>query len=107
MSDRDEALDAMFQASKLDPWPLDKYARMLDALIALGWRKMPSRESVVTALESPDHAPMETHSPSTGECLVCPWPIHGLGASRIADAVLALMDIPEPPISSTTTTEGA
>lgn len=51
----------------------------------------PLREAIVDALCSNTHAPMETHHQVTGECLVCPWPVHATGPDNIADAVLALI----------------
>lgn len=63
-----------------------------DALIAAGWRKMPSREEVIDRLRAAEHAPMYDHDERDGSCRSCPWPLHMLAPEDIADAILALMD---------------
>lgn len=47
------------------------------------------REALVALLNSPEHAPMNTHDPRDGSCQSCPWPLHEMPPERIADAILA------------------
>lgn len=41
------------------------------------------------ALDTPVHAPMETHSHHDGSCLECPWPAYEVGPEETIDAILA------------------
>lgn len=50
---------------------------------------MQEREALIELLESPQHAPMIDHDSRTGECLVCPIPLHACSPDEIADALLA------------------
>lgn len=47
------------------------------------------REALVELLESSQHAPMIDHDSRTGECLMCPIPLHACSPDEIADALLA------------------
>jgi hypothetical protein len=61
----------------------------------VGWdahtATMPDEKALVELLNSPQHAPMETHDRDTGKCIACPVPLHVLSPYEIADAVLALL----------------
>lgn len=47
------------------------------------------RDKAIEALNSAQHAPMETHNPSNGECMECPWPLYRLSPEEIADGLIA------------------
>ena len=46
-------------------------------------------EALVALLESPQHAPMNTHNGADGSCMDCPWPLHMLPPGDVADGLLA------------------
>lgn len=85
-------LGQLFARAYDDPAIVTVEEPVADALIAAGWRKMPSRESVIDRLRAAEHAPMYDHDERDGSCRSCPWPLHMLAPEDIADAILALMD---------------
>lgn len=49
------------------------------------------RDELAAFLDSPTHAPMDTHSGRDGSCLECPWPVHELPPADLADAIIAYL----------------
>ncbi len=47
------------------------------------------RDELISALDSPQHAPMSTHSGYDGSCQDCPWQLSQLPPEDMADALLA------------------
>lgn len=45
------------------------------------------RDELEAFLDSPTHAPRDTHSGADGSCLECPWPVHELPPADLADAL--------------------
>ena len=50
------------------------------------------RERLIEALNTPTHAPMDTHNKIDGSCTECPWPLYALPPEDIADGLLPFME---------------
>lgn len=77
-----------------EPGDIEDRLGMADELIEwFSERHMPVVDEAALAefLESPTHAPMETHSRADGTCSECPWPVHQLPPAELAAAVAAYL----------------
>jgi hypothetical protein len=69
----------------------EDYAEFADALIAEGWRKMPSAEAIVKELSVQHFSGQECGTNGVTACSHCYGP-SPMTSREIANAILALMD---------------
>lgn len=82
-----EEVRSLFDAATTEArWADDLYDAQADALLAEGWRKKPSREALIQALDPSDADGRHLGKSHAGVVL------HPRQAEAIADAILALMD---------------
>lgn len=83
-------------ADELTPGRRDKdlviAARELRKAAGVAPKPVYDVDKIAEFLNSPTHAPMNTHNPRNGECMDCPWPVYALPATDLARELVAYLE---------------